>query len=54
MLIVEKVAVLFEIKEREIFQQIEKATVHFNEVQNCSVMVCLSSMSIVLTQTYKI
>ena len=50
MLPVEKVAALFEIKQREIFQFIEKGLVHFVETQNSSVMVCLSSVSIVLTQ----
>lgn len=50
MLVVEKVAILFNVKQREIFQFIEEDVIHFIETQNSSVMVCLSSMSAILTR----
>jgi DNA-directed RNA polymerase subunit RPC12/RpoP len=49
MLVAEKVAALFGLAQRRIFQFIEKGDVHFIETETSSVMVCLSSTSAVST-----
>jgi len=48
MLSAEQTAVLFSIKQREIFQFIEGKTVHFAEIEGGVVMICLSSLAKVL------
>lgn len=45
MLVAEKTAVLFGIKQRIIFQLIEKNAAHFTETEAGAVMACLSSIA---------
>lgn len=51
MLTAEQLAALFDIKQREIFQFIEKGAVHFIETETNSVTVCLSSLAKLLEKT---
>lgn len=48
MLRVEQAAGLFDIKQRQIFQIIEKASVHFIEDKTSSAMICITSLAEVL------
>lgn len=51
MLPIEKAAAVFGIKQRRIFQIIEKEVgLHFIETETSSVMICLSSLSVILNQ----
>lgn len=48
MLSTEQVADVFGIKQRNIFQIVESNKVHFVELENNKVIICLSSLAIVL------
>ena len=48
MLRIEQAAGLFDIKQRQIFQIIEKASVHFIEDKTSSAMICITSLAEVL------
>lgn len=48
MVTTEQAAGLFEIKQRRIFQIIENEAVHFNDNEVGGVMICLSSLAVIL------
>lgn len=50
MLTAEQAAELLDIKQRLIFQMIEMEKLHFIEIKPQAVMVCLASLSAILTQ----
>lgn len=48
MLTTEQASGFFGIKQRRIFQIIEDEAAHFNEIEAAAVMICLSSLAIIL------